>query len=44
MTALTEAGRSPRRPPWVWLGFGFVTWIAAYASQPAGYVGAVIHG
>ena len=32
MTTLTDTGHSPRRPPWGWLGFGFVTWFAAYAS------------
>lgn len=32
MTALTDTGHSPRRPSWARLGFGFVTWIAAYAS------------
>ena len=32
MTALTETGHSPRRPPWAWLGLGFIAWIAAYAS------------
>jgi uncharacterized membrane protein YraQ (UPF0718 family) len=32
MTALTDTGHSPRRPPWGWLCAGFLTWIAAYAS------------
>jgi uncharacterized membrane protein YraQ (UPF0718 family) len=32
MTALTDTSHSPRRPPWGWLGFGFIAWIAAYAS------------
>ena len=32
MTALTETGHMPRRPPWAWLILGFVAWVAAYAS------------
>lgn len=32
MTALTDSKQNLRRPPWGWLAFGVVTWIAAYAS------------
>ena len=32
MTTFTDTGHSPRRPPWGWLGLGFVAWIASYAS------------
>jgi uncharacterized protein len=32
VTSLTDTSHSPRRPPWGWLGAGFVAWIAAYAS------------
>jgi hypothetical protein len=32
MNALTDSDSTPSRPPWGWLIFGFVAWVAAYAS------------